>query len=220
VRDERFVLKAGQGILIAPGVPHRYEPIGNQEWLVRFATFQGTLVDDLKQQMLNTEYVFVNETYGAEYVTLHEQMLTLLDNENHDMLDVSAVAYRLLLGLTRSTRSAIDPNQPEYEQYVAPAIAYMQEHFAEPMLIGDIADFLRVSPQYFNRVFRRLIQQTPTEYLTQLRISHAKKLLISQRHLLVETVAELSGYQDPGYFSKIFKKQTGVSPLNYRRWQT
>ena len=96
----------------------------------------------------------------------------------------------------------------------------MQNHFAENMSIAEVAEDLSVSTQYLNRVFKRLVQQTPNEYLTQIRISNAKKLLISQRHLRVEAVANLSGYQDPTYFGKVFKKQTGVSPLNYRQWQT
>ncbi|HBV57206.1 MAG TPA: histidine kinase, partial [Weissella confusa] len=57
VRDKRYELSPGMGILIAPGVPHRYEPLGKRPWQVRFATFQGQLVDDLLKQMVNSEFV-------------------------------------------------------------------------------------------------------------------------------------------------------------------
>ena len=96
----------------------------------------------------------------------------------------------------------------------------MQEHLAEDISISQLAAMLSVSTQYLNRVFNRLVQQTPSEYLTQIRISHAKKLLVSQKYLKINVVAEQSGYADPAYFGKVFKKQTGVSPLNYRHWQT
>lgn len=220
VRDKRYELSPGMGILIAPGVPHRYEPLGKRPWQVRFATFQGQLVDDLLKQMVNSEFVLVEATEAKLYAALHEQLMQQLATDPVDDLAVSTTAYRLLLGLTRQQKQTIDQHQPDYQHYVGPAITYMQNHFAENMSIAEVAEALSVSTQYLNRVFKRLVQQTPNEYLTQIRISNAKKLLISQRHLRVEAVANLSGYQDSTYFGKVFKKQTGVSPLNYRQWQT
>ena len=177
-------------------------------------------MDDLLKQMVNSEFVLVEATEAKLYAALHEQLMQQLATDPVDDLAVSTTAYRLLLGLTRQQKQTIDQHQPDYQHYVGPAIAYMQNHFAENMSIAEVAEALSVSTQYLNRVFKRLVQQTPNEYLTQIRISNAKKLLISQRHLRVEAVANLSGYQDPTYFGKVFKKQTGVSPLNYRQWQT
>jgi len=154
------------------------------------------------------------------YERLHETLLTRLGHEPADDLAISAAAYQLLLCLTRHQKQTIDQHQPDFQQYVGPAIAYMQEHLAEDISISQLAAMLSVSTQYLNRVFNRLVQQTPSEYLTQIRISHAKKLLVSQKYLKINVVAEQSGYADPAYFGKVFKKQTGVSPLNYRHWQT
>lgn len=220
VRDKRYELAPGMGILIAPGVPHRYEPIGNEPWQVRFATFQGSLVDDLQKQMVNSEFVLIEASDAQVYERLHETLLTRLGHEPADDLAISAAAYQLLLCLTRHQKQTIDQHQPDFQQYVGPAIAYMQEHLAEDISISQLAAMLSVSTQYLNRVFNRLVQQTPSEYLTQIRISHAKKLLVSQKYLKINVVAEQSGYADPAYFGKVFKKQTGVSPLNYRHWQT
>ena len=61
---------------------------------------------------------------------------------------------------------------------------------------------------------------SPQEYLLQVRISHAKKLLVSQKHLRVVAVANESGFRDAAYFSRIFKRETGVTPINFRKWQT
>jgi transcriptional regulator GlxA family with amidase domain len=69
-------------------------------------------------------------------------------------------------------------------------------------------------------LFQKIINLSPKEYLLQIRINHAKKLLVSQKHLRVVAVANESGFRDAAYFSRVFKRKTGVTPLNFRKWQT
>ena len=70
---------------------------------------------------------------------------------------------------------------------------------------------------YFRRCFKEDLHKTPLEYLTDLRIHTAKKLLTQLTFQSVETVAEQCGYKDIYYFSKAFKKITGMSPREYRK---
>lgn len=69
---------------------------------------------------------------------------------------------------------------------------------------------------YFRRCFKEDMGKTPLEYLTDLRINLAKKLLVQIMFSSVELVAVQCGYKDIYYFSKSFKKITGVSPREYR----
>ena len=70
---------------------------------------------------------------------------------------------------------------------------------------------------YFRRCFREELHLTPHEYLTNLRIDTAKHLLTQRTFQSVEKVAGQCGYSDYFYFSKLFKKQTGLSPKSYRK---
>ncbi len=70
---------------------------------------------------------------------------------------------------------------------------------------------------YFRRCFREELLCTPLEYMTKLRIERAKKLLTQRTFGSVEKVAGLCGFADCFYFSKIFKKCTGLSPRDYRK---
>jgi AraC-like DNA-binding protein len=70
---------------------------------------------------------------------------------------------------------------------------------------------------YIRRRFVKACGMTPNEYLTSLRIEHAKKLLSQKKNtqIYVADIGVMCGYYDPNYFSRIFKKQTGITPEQY-----
>ena len=220
VGDEHFVLAKDAGILVAPGVPHRYEPVNKQPWRVRFVTFQGTLVDEFNRQLLANKYVYLPSQQGA---TLHEStelLLRLLNEQPRNQAQLSAVAYYFLLHISQLQVPQLNSQHPDFIRYITPALAYIEAHFADSLTVNEIANRLAVTPQYLDRLFQRFLKQAPSDYIRHTRISHAKTLLISQKHLRVSAIANAVGYNDAAYFSAVFKRETGVTPLNYRRWQT
>lgn len=72
-----------------------------------------------------------------------------------------------------------------------------------------------VSSYYLSHLFRREMGVTFSDYLTKVRVSRAKELLMEGRS--VEDVSECVGYRDGNYFIKIFKKYVGVTPSKYRK---
>ena len=79
-----------------------------------------------------------------------------------------------------------------------------------------IANIMNYSPSYLTKIFCQVYDQTPSKYITNLRISHAQKMLLHNPELSIREIGEMVGYHDQGYFSRIFKKQTGLSPFEYR----
>ena len=74
---------------------------------------------------------------------------------------------------------------------------------------------MNISPYYFSKLFKEEAGENFIEYLTKVRIAHAKELLRNPA-LSIKEICILSGYSDPNYFSRIFKKQEGVTPSEYR----
>ncbi|MDR2629499.1 MAG: helix-turn-helix domain-containing protein [Spirochaetaceae bacterium] len=97
---------------------------------------------------------------------------------------------------------------------LAKAIEYIHAHYAEGIQLGDAADAAQVSPAYLSRLFSEHGKTTFIDYITELRIENAEKLLRESK-MNIKEVAFAAGYQDPNYFSKIFRKITGFSPLAY-----
>lgn len=99
------------------------------------------------------------------------------------------------------------------------ALAYMDENFANPGLtLKAVAAHVALSNNHFCTVFSREMGVTFSEYLTDLRIRRAKELLRSSR-LHTGEIADAVGYNDPHYFSKLFKQLTGLTPRDFRRAQ-
>lgn len=83
----------------------------------------------------------------------------------------------------------------------------------------EILDFSKrngINIDYLRRCFKYETGKTPLEYLTQIRLNHAKDLLKHEAFLSISDVAKLCGYKDSFYFSRLFKKKFNVSPLKYR----
>jgi signal transduction histidine kinase/DNA-binding LacI/PurR family transcriptional regulator/DNA-binding response OmpR family regulator/AraC-like DNA-binding protein len=99
------------------------------------------------------------------------------------------------------------------------AVAYFHQNYGRPFARWEIADAIGVSEDYLSRVFRRELRISPWEYLNRYRILQAIERL---RHTSqgMGTVARQVGFKDPAYFSRVFRKVTGLSPSAYREHPT
>jgi len=96
------------------------------------------------------------------------------------------------------------------------ATEYIRDHFNEDIVINDLAARLDMSPGYFSSVFKREVGQSTMQYVTGLRIERAKDYLANTQ-LSVAVISKNIGYADSQYFYRVFKKTTGMTPLQYRQ---
>ncbi|MDR2517018.1 MAG: helix-turn-helix domain-containing protein [Spirochaetaceae bacterium] len=95
------------------------------------------------------------------------------------------------------------------------AVEYVHEHYAEGIQLGSAASAAQVSPAYLSRLFTEHLKTTFIDYLTELRIENAGRLLRESR-LNIKEISRAVGYQDPNYFSRLFRKITGSAPHELR----
>ncbi|WP_051506990.1 response regulator transcription factor [Saccharibacillus sacchari] len=94
--------------------------------------------------------------------------------------------------------------------------AYIREHYREELTLQDLADRFFLSREYISRRFKRELGENVFDYLANIRLERAKRLLLDS-DMTVVRIAELVGYQDEKYFSRVFKKTTGHTPNEFRR---
>jgi two-component system response regulator YesN len=118
----------------------------------------------------------------------------------------------------RALRTIIEAEQLFREEQLpavlARAMYYIRGNFEKPLQLTDVARFCGVSPGYLSRLFSEQLRLSFVDYLTSVRLKVAEGLLLENR-LPVKEIAFAVGYQDPNYFSRIFRKQKGIAPTSY-----
>lgn len=99
---------------------------------------------------------------------------------------------------------------------ILPAKRYIDEYFAREVTIGELADMCGMSDTNFRRRFKDVCGVSPIEYRAQIRVTKAKELLLC-RFYSIDEVARMTGFPDANYFSRCFRRRTGMSPNRYRR---
>lgn len=107
-----------------------------------------------------------------------------------------------------------DRKEKRSDKFVYMAKRYIHEHYREKLMLSDIAEYLKISPGYLSSCFSRYMNRTVSDYIAEVKIEHAKELIDSGQFLIYE-IADQLGFENAYYFSKVFKKVTGLSPKNY-----
>ncbi|XID91818.1 response regulator [Paenibacillaceae bacterium WGS1546] len=110
-----------------------------------------------------------------------------------------------------------DKRSPRNKRVVDDAIRFIGEEYGNSGLnLQLIADRASVSAAYMSKIFREVMGKPITQYISEFRLEAARQVLIRQPEAKIAAVAEACGFSDYPYFSKIFKKAYGVSPLEYK----
>ena len=120
-------------------------------------------------------------------------------------------------GLITYSREEEKPAVSSYlQEEMEHARRYFSEHYNEAISIEDFAQSRGMSVSWFMRNFKQIAKVTPMQYILNIRINNAVTLLETTDYNVAE-ISAIVGYDNPLYFSRIFKKQRGVSPSDYRK---
>ncbi|MFV0342536.1 MAG: response regulator [Anaerocolumna sp.] len=103
-----------------------------------------------------------------------------------------------------------------HSRVIVQAVDYISNHYGENINLESTAEYANKSKNYFSYLFKKEMGVSFVEYLNNIRVEQAKKLLDSTDEMTYE-ISEKVGYSDYKYFSSVFKKVTGMSPIQYRK---
>lgn len=116
----------------------------------------------------------------------------------------------------RDAVSNMSTGGPDHTHYlIKKAYEYIDDNFSKEISLGEISEELNISSYYFSKLFKDETGEGFVEYLTRRRIEKAKEMLKEPEKSIKEVCSDC-GYSDPNYFSRIFKKSTGMTPTEYK----
>jgi AraC-like DNA-binding protein len=233
VDDEKFHIKKGDVFVISNDTAHGYEDTEN---------FVICNIMYRSENLLSADYdikknagfhaLFVLEPYFTkEHSFKSRLMLKPKDFEKiHTLTDIMLSEHQtkadgwqtflqanfmtLVVMLSR-LYSFGDSSEKMDIINIAKSVSYIESHYTEDISIDELAEISHYSPRHFTRIFNETYHTTPLNYILSLRISRTCSLL-KESQLPISDIALQCGFSDNNYFSRIFKKRTGLTPKQFR----
>ena len=214
--EERIITK-GNMLLFRPGETQIYNLYSADKPETYWVHFTGSDVDLLLDYygMPKDENVFFTGT-SPDYQWLFKQMiqeLQLCRVNYEDLLNMNL--RHIFLMINRFLKEGTELDSDALDE-VERATHYFNENYNLNICIKDYANERHMSECWFNRTFKHVTKVTPMQYIIQLRMTNALNLLEHTSYNIIQ-VANAVGYDDAYYFSRLFKKNIGVSPTEYRK---
>ena len=122
-----------------------------------------------------------------------------------------------IIGTTCLYRLVPNPEKvPSWHGRLKSATLFVNEHYAEPITVAQLAERVGVSASKFTRLFVQTLNMTPGKYILGVRLTAARKLLETTAKTIAE-IAQETGFCDHSHFVKAFRRARGVTPGEYRR---
>lgn len=212
------IVTAGHMVLYRPKEPQKYEYYGEDQTEVYWVHFTGGNVTNILRSygLTDDKRVFYCGS-GLDYQNLFRTMINELQmcKENYaEMLEM--YLRQIFIMLQRYFINAAKTDNARVVEEIDKATLYFNEHYSEDISIDEYAQNNHVSVSWFIRNFKHCTGSTPMQYILSKRIYNAEILLQDSTYNITE-ISEIVGYENPLYFSRIFKKVKGLSPSEYRK---
>ncbi len=231
--DEEIILQQGDAVFVNSGVLHFYQAAENSTCVICSQLFDMHLLTGMYSSVYEEKYcnpVLLSETMQAwrihpdSPVRVHmiEAVLRGIDSAvlerdgfEFEIRSHLSSFWMYLLRDTEQIRAGSAVRSSGDVERIKKMMDYVREHFSEKIGLEQIAAAGNVSVRECSRCFRRCINFSPTEYLTQVRARRAAEMLIRTDRSVLD-ISEACGFSSSSYFSKIFREFYGCTPNSYR----
>lgn len=240
IGGHRYHLQDGDLLLVPPNVPVE----GSQDptnpasvYVVHFSAHVYGVVDVAVVFGLPVHLRPVAERLDQMVETVQHIVHELRGRKTGYVLAANAACARLLMLIyreavaqgfdaTHATHAAHASPPPSGRrpraadvERLAPVFLTIQARYAEPLVLADLAAVVHLHPAYLSGLFRRVTGLPPRAYLTRYRLDRVRALLLST-DLPIVRIAQMAGFSDQSYLSRVFRDEEGCSPTEYRARNT
>ncbi len=220
IGGDEVSLQADQFVVIPSGMSHWYRADEESPWSIYWLHFvgkgdKGWIFNHMHSQVIDLPPSSTPK--GEARLRLFDEMIqTLSMGFSEDTLAYVHLCLPRLLATFRYYEQFHRIINPQEGDLIQRAINHMRQHLDRPLTLEDLAVELDISTSHFARLFKDRTRHSPIEYFIHQKIQYACQLL-NGSSMRVHEVGRAVGYEDAYYFSRIFKKVMGVSPMQYKR---
>ncbi|MDV4150734.1 AraC family transcriptional regulator [Clostridium sp. AL.422] len=227
IEGEKYTLKKGQVLISNPGVYHKELFDSNTRCrelhigLTNLNLFSNSKKDYID---FNNNHILTFNKY-KDYIL--KTCLEIFDEQKNSNQTspfmLKSLVMKLLVLIHREINEEprdLDSHEfafksREKKELVEGITKYLNENYVQDISLYTLSKNMYLSPVYISKIFKEIMGDSPINYLIQIRLSKAKELLENSK-LSIKSIAEMVGYSDPYYFSKLYKKYYGISPNKTR----
>lgn len=219
---KRYTIRDGTLLYICPDVPHEIEIVSGEHaeiMTVHFNCVSVSFTDGAWVAVPEAKSLpFSIVEYVTENLVIAELFRKLTESWKDKLPGYELAARSYLQELLLAVYSETHRENKNYAlgSKIETIIRFMHESIQKQITLSEIARLVQLSPAYLTRSFKEATGYAVIEYFNKIKIDRAKELLIESDGK-VRDVAQSIGFGDEFYFSRLFKKITGVSPKEYRR---
>lgn len=214
--NQTVPVSEGDFFFLPAGYPHEYYS-ENPKWEVWWVAFDGYACTHILSQFQMTKPVVIRPQESSALQRICYKMYSAQKTDKmYCDYSCSGYVYDYLIEFHHFMDSKLNKLRNERNKLLLPVLNYIDDNFRSDFPLTALADLAGITPQHLCRVFKETMNMRPVEYLTQKRLSEAKRLLQRNEQSISE-IAVLSGFTDVRYFSTVFKKHEGMTPMDYKK---
>ncbi len=235
VENRKIILQPGEGIMVNSNVLHQIKPYNNNNnnCMMFSIVFHPTLIGGTEQSLIEKKYLNpIIENSNLKFICLKpdvqwkktilkylEEIFSLSNEkaygyelEMRNCLD--SLWLNLVIEMKEKIKDSVSVASPD-EERVKSALQYIHKYYEDNILLDNIAMAVGISKSECCRCFKRILKETPFDYLMRYRISKASELLLKSKES-ISNIAFDVGFNGTSYFGKVFKKYMNCTPSQYR----
>ena len=217
IQDQLYPVNANNLVIINPNVPHTEVSLNAQPLEYIVLGIEG--VELASSEQSNGRFSMLDHFESVEISGCLRNILREMELKSTGYEDVcQAYMEILIIRLMRSTALSVpaQPQQISANRQCAAVKRYIDQHFKETLTLDQLAEEAHMNKFYLSHAFKQEFGVSPINYLISCRIEESKYLL-AETDLSISQIAQLLNFSSPSYFSQVFRRTQGVSPVEFRQ---
>lgn len=221
LNGKKHIVPENHYFLLPAEIPHEYGSSKNNPWYIYWVHFIGSKADAIKERMQGVIPIGIeNNSRINERIGFFDELLNVMESEiKESAVDYVNLSFNHLISsflyVTTYRKAKYTKDKADNTFFISLATHFMYENIENKLTLKELADHFGYSESYFYRLFYKETQYAPITYFLHLKIDRASQLL-KNTTMKINQIALKLGFDDPYYFSRLFKKIVGMSPKSYR----